>query len=357
MITLSRRILFWLASAVSFVVAVVLLFSALDHIGISNPHDWWYGIDFVPAIWIAVPGFLLGVVWLLFRKWRLAWVWLTAVLVFFLSFGDVSGGPVVRQFSQTEKAVRSVSVAALNVEYYAEGIREVMKGIREMNCDVVLLSENNLDSTNASIIAEMMPDYTLRSGHKNSTAVLSSLPIAEYREVQLHSYEASLSGGNDIAQQSQHPHRSFVHVVAQLEGKDINLIAIRLIAGRPKNHSLEENLRWGRYLLDAQQAEARAFAEYVKNLSGPIIFGGDLNAPPRSRTMRVFDAIGQDAYLSDHFWGDLTFRTSFPTLRLDYLFGMNGAIPFRSRVVPLIVSDHFPVMAEFSLPGSDVVQH
>jgi endonuclease/exonuclease/phosphatase (EEP) superfamily protein YafD len=189
-------------------------------------------------------------------------------------------------------------------------------------------------------------------GHSNSTAIISKYSVLEFKEINLPSHEASLSGSNDIQDQYRHPFRSFTHAVLDVEGIRLHVISIRLIAGRPKNHSLEENIRWGRYLMDTQMDEVNAFIQYVKSLDGPLIFGGDLNAPPSSKPMRRIQALATDAYMTNHFWGDYTFRTEAPTMRLDYLFCMNNVVPMNACRPPLIISDHFPIVAEFLLPAT-----
>jgi endonuclease/exonuclease/phosphatase (EEP) superfamily protein YafD len=136
----------------------------------------------------------------------------------------------------------------------------------------------------------------------------------------------------------------------------VHVVSIRFIAGRPKNNTIEENLRWGKYLLATQMQEVEAFTAYVRGLRGPVIFGGDLNAPPLSKPMRKIQRMATDAYMANHFWGDYTFRTELPTMRLDYLFSMNNVIPIHARRPHLTVSDHFPVVADFWIPALDTVQ-
>ncbi len=193
-------------------------------------------------------------------------------------------------------------------------------------------------------------------GHRNSTAILSRYPVAEFKEIELPSHEASLSGSNDINDLSRQPHRSFVHAILNVDGTFLHVISIRFIAGRPKNNTFEENLRWGKYLLATQMQEVDAFTAYLSKLQGPIIFGGDLNAPPLSKPIRKIQNIATDAYMANHIWGDYTFRTDFPRMRLDYLFCMNQVIPDQARRPHLMVSDHFPVVADFWIPAANSIQ-
>ena len=102
-----------------------------------------------------------------------------------------------------------------------------------------------------------------------------------------------------------------------------------------------------------QTAESEFFARYLSELRGPVIFGGDLNACPESRTVTRLRAIATDAYMANNFFGDFTFRVESPTMRIDYLFCMNGVASRTASRPQVVVSDHYPVLATFVL-GSDV---
>ncbi len=97
----------------------------------------------------------------------------------------------------------------------------------------------------------------------------------------------------------------------------------------------------------AQNAELEFFLDYIAALRSPVIFGGDLNAPPGSKTIRRITRAARDAWVERHFWGGFTFRTGLPFLRLDYLFSMNGVAAVSAERLNVKISDHFPVIAEF----------
>ena len=147
-------------------------------------------------------------------------------------------------------------------------------------------------------------------------------------------------------------HRSFVHVVINVNGNEVNVLALRLIAGRPKDKSIVESMRWGKYLLLAQNEELAVFIKYIHSLTGPVIFGGDLNVPPNSEIIHQINHIADDTYLDEHTFGTYTFKVSFPTVRLDYLFHSKDIISERSEVIKVNppLSDHYPINAEFLIP-------
>jgi endonuclease/exonuclease/phosphatase family metal-dependent hydrolase len=86
----------------------------------------------------------------------------------------------------------------------------------------------------------------------------------------------------------------------------------------------------------------------------PAILLGDFNAPPHSRSYRLFASRMRDAQLSNPN-GDPqpTFHTRAPILRLDHIFAspsvqVVAAAPVRTPLAR-IASDHFPLLAEVRL--------
>jgi endonuclease/exonuclease/phosphatase (EEP) superfamily protein YafD len=337
-------------------IILLMVISTLDHLDAFSSKDALYGLDYLPALWLGGLAVVPVVLFFLSGKRKLAFPLLVVVCIYTAAFGDFSISFLIPRNHPAFGSAKKITVAALNVQYYAHGVDEVMDGIISLGADVVLLSENVLSDSFYSLVKRKIAPMQLYMGHLNSTAILSRYPVVDFKEVELPSYEASLSGSNDINDISNHAHRSFVHALLNVDGSYVHIVSIRFIAGRPKNHTIEENLRWGKYLLTMQMQEVDAFSVYLRGLQGPIIFGGDLNAPPSSKPMRKIQCMATDAYMASHFWGDYTFRTEFPTMRLDYLFCMNNVVPDHARRSHLTVSDHFPVVADFWIPTIKTVQ-
>jgi endonuclease/exonuclease/phosphatase (EEP) superfamily protein YafD len=345
-----KHIILIAGSVLAAFLIIFMIVSSLDHFDVFSSKDALYGIDYIPALWIGALTVIPVVLFFLSRKRKLALTLLTIACIYTTAFGDFSLSFLVPRNHPPIGSAKKITVAALNVQYYAHGVNEVMDGILSLGADVALLSENNLTDSLYSLVKRKIAPMQLYMGHRNSTAILSRYPVVDFKEIELPSYEESLSGSNDINDLSRHSHRSFVHALLNVDGNYIHVVSISFIAGRPKNNTIWENLRWGKYLLAMQMQEVDVFTAFLRGLYGPIIFGGDLNAPPLSKPMRKIQRIATDAYLADHFWGDYTFRTELPTMRLDYLFCMNNVEPNRSRRPYLTVSDHLPIVADFWIP-------
>ena len=343
----------WILAA--FII-LLLLTSTLDHLDVFGSNDILYGLDYLPALWLGALAVVPTALFYFLGKKKFALVLLTVSCIYTAVFGDFSLSFLVPRSHPLSIGTKKVTVAALNVQYYSHGVNEVIDGILSLSSDVALLSENDLPDSLSSFVKKKIAPMQMCMGHRNSVAILSRFPIVDFKEIELPSYEASLSGSNDIDDLSHHPHRSFVHALINVHGTYVNVVSIRFIAGRPKNNTLGENLRWGKYLLTMQMQEVDSFTAYLRGLRGPIIFGGDLNAPPLSKPMRKIQRMATDAYMANHLWGDYTFRTEMPTMRLDYLFSMNNVIPDHARRPHLTVSDHFPVVADFWIPIIETAQ-
>jgi endonuclease/exonuclease/phosphatase (EEP) superfamily protein YafD len=334
-------------------VLVIGVFKIFDHWNLLAEQSPLYGLDFLPAIWLvlcAAPGSLFLLAGGMRRA--AASCALLAMTVYFVG-GDYSFASVLRTKADEPKSVIGppVTVVALNVEYFAEGERKVLGTLAQMDADIYLLSEVAFDDSGSTLLRSLMPGFQVFAGHRNSTAILTRLPLLSAQEVGLPSHEASLSAGNDVASMQSHPHRTFIDAVVDIAGQPVHAISVRFIAGRPKDRSLTENLRWGHYLLQEQKKEVEFFIAYLRGIPGPVVFGGDLNAPPKSKTMRPIEESASDAYLADHVWGAPTFRTMRPTMRLDYLFSTHGIAAVSSERGNEVVSDHFPVVARMVLVG------
>ncbi len=343
----------WVLAAL---IIILMIISTLDHLDAFSSKDALYGLDYLPALWIGALAVAPVVLLFLLGKGKIALSLLTIASIYIAAFGDFSLSFLIPRNQPPAGSVKKITVAALNVQYYTHGVNEVMDGIISLGADVTLLSENDLTDSLCSLVKRKIAPMQLYMGHQNSTAILSLYPVIDFKEIELPSREASLSGSNDINDLPHHPHRSFVHALLNVDGTYVHVVSIRFIAGRPKNHTIEENLRWGKYLLAMQMQEVDTFTAYLRGLHGPIIFGGDLNAPPSSKPMRKIQCMATDAYMANHFWGDYTFRSELPTMRLDYLFCMNDVVPDHARRPLLKVSDHFPVVADFWIPIRGTVQ-
>ncbi len=334
-------------SFIAFNIVILICLSWLDHFNFFQPDSPFYGLDFLPPIWLSLLVLPVSLIYWLLHYRRFAIILTGFFLLYFFVFDDFGFIKSYSTYPIKNTGSKKISVAALNVQYYSYGLDKVINVIKTIDADVTLLSENVLSNEQFKIVKEKLYPARFYMGRKESTAIISKYPVIEFNEVVLPSHQASLSGGNDIEKQHLNPNRSFSHAVLEVAGFKLNVISVRFLAGRPKNKTISERYKWSKYVLATQLQEVKFFKNYVSKLKGPVIFGGDLNAPPSSKTIKKLRQIATDAYLEDHIWGGYTFTTELPSMRLDYLFSMNNVVPVKSEMIKIKVSDHYPVFAEF----------
>lgn len=336
--------------AVIAMTAMVL--NAFDQLDIFSETSIFYGLDYIPSILITIAVIPVFIIRLFLGYKKSASVFIIIFLFYFSQFGDENLIASVKSNTHSQFYKSDISVAAINVQYYAKGFENVINKIKEIDTDVVLITENVLDEKQTAILDSIAYPYNVVTGRPGSSAILSKYPILNYKEIELPSYQASLSRSNDLDTLHRNPHRAFLHAVVDVKNTPVNIISIRLLGGRPKDNSLKESIRWGRYLIDIHQKEIDFFIDYINNIDGHIIFGGDLNAHSTSKTVRKLNETAVDAFtISKSLIGN-TFSPPFPILRIDYLFAKNEVIPVYYKKLDLILSDHYPIYAEFVINNS-----
>jgi endonuclease/exonuclease/phosphatase family metal-dependent hydrolase len=310
---------------------------------------------YISFYWIIVLSAVVLILFLLIRKFQAALLYMGVLFLFTLILDDFSLNYIYHRKPDHIEAFDSINVAAYNIKYYAYGIENIAEFIKESDYDVLLLSESVLTPEKLEYLKRSLPAYSILTDNGHDLSILSKYTVLNYKIVELPTYLASLSGSNDMDKlKSGGIHRSFVHAIINVNGTLVNVLSLRLIAGRPKDKSIIEDIRWGKYLLNAQNEELSVFINYLQTLKGPVIFGGDLNVSPNTVIIHRLNHYAEDTFLDDHAFGSYTFKVSFPTMRLDYLFHSKDIIVKNSEVVKTkpILSDHFPIRAEFLIPRS-----
>jgi len=317
---------------------------ALGCLGVFPPGSTLSGVTYLSASWwtpvvlpLAVGGWAL-------RKRGLAVGLIGAFAVVIAVAGDFS---LRRPPRSPASAERKLSVVAWNVRGYRDGRAGVLRALKDIGADVALLSENVLTPEEREQVRKEVLPAEFRMGRSGETAIISAYPILEFREVDLPDRQVSLFGPNSLENGDEAPLRSFVDAVVDVRGSRVHVISVRMIAGRPPANGPWQQVRWGLYLLRAQADEFAFFENYLRQLKGPFVFGGDLNATPPSFGVRRLSAVAPDSYLALHAFGRATFRVSAPLSRLDYLFASRELTPVRSARLDVMGSDHFPVYAEY----------
>jgi endonuclease/exonuclease/phosphatase (EEP) superfamily protein YafD len=352
-----KSCLSFVAFLLAFIAIVVSIGSAICKFTNLPEDSLIQMFGYVSFFWILALSAVILILFLLLKRFGTALSYLLMMLVFTLLLNDFSLSFIHHGKQKLYTAFDSLNIGAYNIKYYAYGIENITDFIKKSDFDVLLLSESVLTPEKLEFLKKNLPSYSVLTDNGHDLSILSRYPVLSYKIVELPTYLASLSSSNDIEKlKSSGIHRSFVHAIINLNGTSVNVLSLRLIAGRSKDKSLNEEIRWGKYLLNAQNEELSVFINYLQTLKGPVIFGGDLNVPPNTEIIHRINHYAKDTYLDDHAFGSYTFKVSFPTMRLDYLFHSKDVFSGKSEVIKVrtLLSDHFPIRAEFLIPRATV---
>jgi endonuclease/exonuclease/phosphatase (EEP) superfamily protein YafD len=352
-----KFILGFVTFLLAFIAIAVSLGSVLCKFTDLSKNTIILSCGYISFFWVILLSSFVLLLFLVLRKFRVALSFFVLMVLFSLFLDDFSLKFIRHRSPEKYTIYDSLSVGAYNVMHYAYGIDKISKFIKESDFDLMLLSESVLTPEKIVYLRNTLPSYTILTDNGHDLSILSKYPVLNYKIVELPTYLASLSGSNDIEKLSATGiHRSMVHAVINVKGTFVNVISLRLIAGRPKDKSISEGIRWGKYLINAHDEELSVFLGYLHTLKGPVIFGGDLNVQPNTAIIHRIKNYAEDTYLDNHMHGTYTFKVSFPTLRIDYLFHSKDIVSKNSEVIKVRdrLSDHYPVKAEFLIPRKSV---
>ena len=310
-----------------------------------------FGFDFIPPIllgYLFVPVLFFS---LLGRYYKYTAVVFAVFALFLITIGDHS----LFYKHKTGKPIsqgKTFSAVTLNVAQYDKTPQVIGETVKSLNPDFIFLQEINIpleegrDNTEKAFAG----DYNICIGEVCDSAIVSKFPIKEFHEIKLPSKQPAYVD-NTPDNQANNPNRYFLHAVADVNGTEINILCLRLIAGRSPNFDVSPRdvFRWGRYLVLAQNVESKVMSDYMKKLKGPIIFAGDMNAPPNASSMNVFYSGWVDTSLALHLIPPVTFPGKSPIQRLDYIFCNDYFTPIESFVSKNVVSDHRIVYSKMAL--------
>ncbi len=338
--------------AVLYIVILGLFW--LNSAGVVPPSSPLFGFDFIPSVflnYLLVPALVFG---LLGRQFK----FVIAVFCVFLLYFVIAGDHALFYSHKTPKNInyagRQFCALTLNVAQYDKTPPVIGQAVKSLNPDFIFLQEINVPlEEGIAKTHEAFDGYDIRIGDVCDSVIISKYPLVEFHEIMLPSKQPGYVD-NTPDNQANNPNRYFLHAVADVDGTKIHLLCLRLIAGRSPNLNVSPRdvYRWGKYLVEVQNQEAQVMYDYIKKLDGPVIFAGDMNAPPNASSMKIFYKNWIDTALATRFLPLCTFPAGSPQQRLDYVFCNDFFVPLDSQVSPLVISDHRMTLAHILLKNS-----
>jgi endonuclease/exonuclease/phosphatase family metal-dependent hydrolase len=221
-----------------------------------------------------------------------------------------------------------------------DNLARVAEIVRDTRADIVMLQEvdnrtkrsGNVDQlgelrrlTGFSGVFGKTIDY---DGGEYGIGVLTRWPVAAQQTVRL---PVTL---NPDATRSYEERAALVLTITAPSGP-LEVIDTHLDASRDSSYRMQQT----RFLL--------SLAERIKNRSGTVLMGGDLNSEPNSSVASLFGPAGwRDAFVECGKGGGFSFPAKEPVKRIDYLMITGTTACSSATVLDTQASDHRPVLFE-----------
>lgn len=343
---LEQSILTILALSIVFILAVV----AISKLSFAPHKLWWIdGISYLPDLALYPLLLLLIAIFGLCKRYLLFFCLGVTLITHFACLGDVSW-QALNHKTNTSKTEIDLRLMALNLRYWSFGVEQILSAIKSHRPDFVLVSENAFSQKDFVAIESLKAPYNFYYGRQSETGIFTTHKAIEVKEIEFSSRQASLFNYNEVQIQSENTHRAFLHATFNIDGRTVNVISVRFVAGRGSTKKIKDQIEWGKYLLQMQIIELKEFTKYLKNISGEVLFGGDLNATPGSIVVGSLLNYADDIWAKDHFFGIPTFSTltALAFLRLDYLFYRGLKLELvKSYLSEDFISDHYALFGDF----------
>ena len=300
----------------------------------------WGGVAlFLPQMILAVPGFIL----LPFVLWRVGRLtWLLAVALLFIA------GPLMGLSWSSHQARDGVPLRVMtyNVQLWQRrNVPAIVNEILDADPDVLCLQ----DARGAQ--NTLLAPYLKR---RNVTmfgqyVVVSKFPILD-------------TTVGDISYDGET--HTYLRARIDVAGRHVAVFNAHLVTPRDALSPLRSPTLWRLGISEMRQnqsqrmRQARQLVEDAREISGPLVIAGDLNAPPASLVTRMLTDRGfVDAFTAGGRGYGYTFGHTLlvgrPFLRLDRILASRQLVPVRTWVGGASGSDHRPVIADMVLthPG------
>ena len=163
--------------------------------------------------------------------------------------------------------------------------------------------------------------------------ILSRYPITKAEVIFTHlEHKDDFMWGEDSANM-----RNFIHAVVDVDGQSCNILTHHGYHVPDHKNGNEETVK-----------QTRIIADYISELTGPVILTGDFNLVPRSESIEQLNAILHNLAL-EHKLATTRTHLTYKTEVCDYIF-VNDEVKVKGfQALEKIVSDHQALTLNFSL--------
>ena len=367
-------------------IVVIIFFLAACLSPFLNPATWWIfgflGLAF-PYLFLALCVFLTG--WL-FARSRWSWLAIIALLLGWNNISAVFAFHPGSAFSKDKKEAGALRIMTWNTKGFYPTIPKVTKEtllhhrqsifriIKEYDPDVIAIQEfssiekgkrfNNLTQLkNMGYSYYYFPrDFVRNTIHYSGTAIFSKYSVID-------------SAKTDMPQNAGDNVESLLSADIVYQNDTIRIFTGHLQSYRfmPADYSDFSKIRNGanervdasknivrkmRVAFKKRGIQTDIIRKQLDESTYPEIFCGDLNDVPGSYAYFSVKNKKRDAFIAKGFGFGQTyysfssnFMRQLPTIRIDYIFTDPRFTVQQCTRIPVILSDHIPVIADVRLSG------
>ncbi len=367
---------------VYLVIVVVFLTACLSPF--LNPATWWFfgflGLAF-PYLFIILLVFLAG--WL-FARSRWSWLAIIALLLGWKNIASVFAFHPFSSFDKEKKAAGTLRVMTWNTKGFFPpeetptkktriAHRESIFGvIRDYDPDIIAIQEfYGIESVkwfnNLTYLREMGYRYYYFPGdferyrdNYSGTAIFSKYPVIDSAKTYMpqseeDKVESLLSADIIYNTDTIRVFTGHLQSYRFMPEDYSNLSKIRSDPGERVDAS-KSIIRKMRIAFEKRAVQTDIIRDQLNESAYPEIFCGDLNDVPNSYAYFSVKNNKRDAFIAGGFGFGQTFYNfssnfmrHLPTLRIDYIFTDPRFMIRQCTRVPVILSDHIPVVADIQL--------
>ncbi len=236
-----------------------------------------------------------------------------------------------------------VRVLAYNILGPRGSLEEVREHVRSYRPDVVVFSEARHYRQDARFFRELTALFP--GWHSTCAADVFVASRWAFRET----HHTPLIPA-DVTDPSTE--REIVHAAVRAPFGEFQVVGVHFRAPMYPITLRKERHRLDRYLNHTgaeRTRQLRALEQYLLKVRGPVLLCGDFNTPPAGRIYSRLTQGYRDAFSEVGLGWGYTYPSSFPLLRIDYVFCSAHWNTLRAVVGPKPGSDHRPLFVELAL--------
>lgn len=314
--------------------AVVILLLAATMLNAYIPPKIFPYLNFLS---LAFP-FLMIVNILLCLFWIFSWRKRAFV---FLLISALFLNPVRRwvNFSETKKLPVEFKMITFNNKVDDYGKENVENYINSFDADIVLLQEAGYDRLGNPDLKSMGDTF-----HNPIVSFYSKYKIKEKGSIQF------VSNGDAIYADVEIKGKMIRFINVYLEPFQLHKSMVKPTSDIDENEEKAKGLiRKFRPIFKIHQEQVEILKDFIKKSPYPVILAGDFNSVPNSYEYYSISNVLEDAFLSAGKGSATSFHDYKFPIRIDYIFASKELVPVSYKVDrSKILSDHYPVIAEFS---------